>query len=235
MAETAMSAAIQRAGGPAPAWARFEVALAAVMNAGFTTDFIRAKLDEIDELSGRGKGARAHEGQKCLASSRRQNGDAAGQFVPAADGGHTEGVLPSPTERDATGHPLGAANATSSMPDASHPSRDGGQFSRASDGQMTPALVREPNKPRGLAAIKSIQPTLAKSLFDSERLPDGRALGDVTWGELQSLARRYARWSRVFALLQDHAQADPTTLVRDAVTEDWMRNCIRIAELRNAE
>jgi len=88
---------------------------------------------------------------------------------------------------------------------------------------------------RGAAAIAGVQSTMAKSLFDTIRLPgDDRSIGDITWKELQGLARRHAEAYRLLSLIDGYGQpADQDAMVRDVLKEDTLREFVEIARLSN--
>lgn len=98
------------------------------------------------------------------------------------------------------------------------------------------AATRKPGHARrGADAIRAIQPTLAKTLFDTVRLPgDDRAIGDITWKELQGLARKHAEAYRLLSLIDGYGQpADQDAMVRDVLKEDVLREFVEIARLAN--
>ena len=70
-----------------------------------------------------------------------------------------------------------------------------------------PPRFRPGHARRGAAAIAAVQPALAKGLFRSMKLPDGRCLADIQWHELPKLAAEYRQFSRLFTLL--HRKAVP--------------------------
>lgn len=159
----------------------------------------------------------AHEvprGQLSGASASRTEGDEAGR-VRTADEDRTAVARPSPADRE--------RGAGLELPKGRYPI----------------ASARDPRKPghakRGAAEIAGVQATMARSLFDSYRLPgDDRAIGDVTWKELQGLARRHAEAFRLLSLIDGYGQpADPEAKVRDVLKEGTLREFVEIARLSN--
>lgn len=103
-------------------------------------------------------------------------------------------------------------------------------------GHVSASARRTPGHARrGAAAIAGVQTTMAKSLFDTYRLPgDDRAIGDVTWKELQGLARRHAEAYRLLSLIDGYGvPADQDSKVRDVLKEDTLREFVEIARLSN--
>lgn len=142
-------------------------------------------------------------------------------------------VAPGTSDRGEGRAPCGAQ--TQHAPLRSDPVRGGsGQTLCDAHARAARPVANPGHARRGIDAIASVQPALAKSLFDTFKLPDGRAIGDVRWGELARLAREHATVSRLLALIGEHGEADPHAHVRDVLTESALKEFIHIAELRNA-
>lgn len=87
--------------------------------------------------------------------------------------------------------------------------------------RRAPRAVVAPSAPRrGAAAIASVQSDIARSIFDSVKLPDGRTLRQVQWHELPKLALEYQRLGRVFTLLHEKVQPTDTFLTLDKVLRE---------------
>lgn len=87
---------------------------------------------------------------------------------------------------------------------------------------------------RGAVAIASIQPTMAKSLFDTVSLPDGRKLRDVRWNECPALATKYRRLSRILMAVHGHAIPEsPSTTIDNVVNEQTLKEIIAAVEKFN--
>lgn len=124
--------------------------------------------------------------------------------------------------------------ASDSLPDAAK------GFSRMAEeaGPHVPdaATKRMPGHARrGLAEIRTANTERNKSLFDTVRLPgDDRSIGDVTWKELQGLARKHAEAYRLLSLIDGYGQpADQDAMVRDVLKEETLREFVEIARLAN--
>lgn len=146
--------------------------------------------------------------------------------------------LPASPTNAAKGRHRDAEQANKRLPDAAH-KRDGAGRTMTADkaGGRLPASVSR-NKPghakRGAIAIASVQATVAKSLFDSTTLPDGRRLREVRWSECPGLATKYRRLSRVFMAVHNVAvPADPNTTIDNLVTEDGLKDIISAVERFN--
>lgn len=132
-------------------------------------------------------------------------------------------ALPSKTapRRSDDGHSRDANQARVCLPSSDHPVAAGGHHNGAvpAEDSLPPAAPRRtPNPPRGLAAIASIQPTMAKSIMDTFRIRDGRPIGDVSWGEIGGLIADNDREARVLRAVRMHiAEAPSDALIRDIV------------------
>lgn len=131
--------------------------------------------------------------------------------------------LPSKTapRRSDDGHSRDVNQARVCLPSSDHPVAAGGHHNGAvpAEDSLPPAAPRRtPNPPRGLAAIASIQPTMAKSIMDTFRIRDGRPIGDVSWGEIGGLIADNDREARVLRAVRMHiAEAPSDALIRDIV------------------
>jgi len=123
------------------------------------------------------------------------------------------------------------------LPPSASPERSAGQrwnADKALRGLPDAAAKLPGHARRGATAISAVQATMAKSLFDSYHLPgDERGIGDVTWKELQGLARRHAEAFRLTSLIAGYAEASPDATVRDILKEETLREFINIARLSN--
>lgn len=132
-------------------------------------------------------------------------------------------ALPSKTapSRSDDGRTANASQAKGPLPSSDHPAAAGGRIISAAQavrGLPPAAPRRAPNPPRGLAAIASVQPTMAKSIMDTFRIRDGRPIGDVSWGEIGGLIADNDREARVLRAVRMHiADAPSDALIRDIV------------------
>jgi hypothetical protein len=113
--------------------------------------------------------------------------------------------------------------------------------SRLGAGSITPAAKARGGVPapghakRGAASINAIQGTLAKSLFDSITLPDGRRLREVRWGECPILASRYQRLARILLACRNFAiPPDADATLDTIVPEGELEHIVNAVERLNA-
>lgn len=229
--ETAIGAALSAKGVTARVVA-LRTALALFRNHGGTYDEAASELnaayaddDRRFSTAGRTLSERAvaartgSEGHTTIADSPPRRADASLQNAAKGRVTCADKAVPrlpdAATERDGAGHQTRADKARVAMPASS---------------RHTPGHAK-----RGAAAIAGVQTTMAKSLFDTYRLPgDDRAIGDVTWKELQGLARRHAEAYRLLSLIDGYGvPADQDSKVRDVLKEDTLREFVEIARLSN--
>lgn len=88
-------------------------------------------------------------------------------------------------------------------------------------GAPAPSAASRPGHARrGAIAIASVQATLAKSLFDTVVLPDGRKLREVRWSECPALAMKYRRLSRVLMAVHNAAIPPDVSATLDTVVNE---------------
>ena len=163
-------------------------------------------------------------------------------------------------QRGGAGHPRLAEEARVKTPDTAPTDDDTGHVKRAEDNSLAISILpasslnrsaagqgvhaheratckvprRAPNPPRPAAAIAGVQGAIARSLFDTIRLPDGRRLRQVAWGECPELARRYRRASRILMAVHHAAQpADSTATLDSIVSEERLREIVDSVERFN--
>lgn len=147
------------------------------------------------------------------------------------------GIAVTPRETARNGLKI-AADSHDTCANAGAP-KDGerGHLSFAEHGHEGSAPSPSPNPGharRGLSAIRAAQPALARSLFDSVRLPDGRSLRQVQWHELPKLAGEYRKLSRVLLSLHGRCQpTDPFATVDKVATETELQDALAQAEKHN--
>jgi hypothetical protein len=113
-------------------------------------------------------------------------------------------------------------------------SRRGAGRHRLAD-QVGSVLPAPRHARRGAAAMESVQPALAKSLFDSILLPDGRRLGEVRWSECPLLAARYQRLTRILLACRNFAvPPDATMTLAEIVPEQELEHIVGAVERLNA-
>ena len=65
---------------------------------------------------------------------------------------------------------------------------------------------RKARPPRGGEDMATAQPAIAKSIFDTFKLPDGRAIGDVRVVECERLGEHYRECAAMLALRASHGK-----------------------------
>ena len=209
----------------------FRTALALFRNNGGTYDEALAEVDAAyanDDKRYSSAGRLLSE----RANALRMGSDTA---LPLPRGRENGAVTPQPNA--AKGRVL-LPEAGKAMPDVA-PERSAGQHLIADQaGRHVP--VASPKKMpgharRGMEAIAAVQSSVGKSLFDTYKLPgDDRAIGDITWKELQGLARKHAEAYRLLSLIDGYGQPmDADAMVRDVLKEDALREFVEIARLAN--
>lgn len=212
---TALAIAM-RAKGVDPNEVQFEIDLARYLNNGGTVARARAIIDAVDEKGSGGLQTSASNGRLECADASRPNDGEAGQPRGAAYAAEVPlPASPSPQAGRDEGHRSNADKATG----AAH----------SSSPRRLPGHAK-----RGLTAIASIQGTLAASLFDSIRLPDGRALRNVRWSECVPLASKYRKLSRILLAVHNYAMpAEASTTLDAIVNEEQLAEIVASVEKIN--
>jgi hypothetical protein len=133
--------------------------------------------------------------------------------------------------RGSDGHAAGADESQRSNADASRPGA--GLAGRAVKARRP--LPAPGHAKRGAPSIGAVQGTLAKSLFDSITLPDGRRLREVRWGECPILASRYQRLARILLACRNFAiPPDADATLDHVVPESELEHIVNAVERLNA-
>lgn len=139
--------------------------------------------------------------------------------------------LPRPTNsaERATGHvpnraaafpPVSAEPSSSAAAPPKVPERAGARLPQADESTRRGASV--------VARIVAGQ--VARSVLDSFKVPDGRAIGDVRWCELETIRRDSAQMASVVRQLQRHGvPATPDAYVRDVVKASALERYVQLA------
>lgn len=181
-------------------------------------------------------GGTVERGQELLLAGAVEKMGSEGRVVCADKAKET--VLSTSRNDAASGLRRSADKAVIALPDAAI-ERSTGQLADADKATKNVPVASSRRKPghakRGAIAISSVQPAIANSLFDTYRLPgDGRAIGDISWKELQYLARQHAEAYRLLSLIDGYGSpADIDAKVRDVLKEETLSEFVRIARLRN--
>lgn len=113
---------------------------------------------------------------------------------------------------------------------------NGGGTGQIFDEYQSPAAgpVREPSASQRAAAA-SVANAIAVTVLDTYRVRDGRAIGDVRFGELERLRSANAQEASLIRQIQRHAVADHDQRVRDVVKAEELNRMIqRAAEVADA-
>jgi hypothetical protein len=93
-----------------------------------------------------------------------------------------------------------------------------------------PVVSPNPTK-RTLASVASVQPTMRRTVLDTFKVRDGRAVGDLLWRGLTVFARENEIEGRVLRAIAAHvANADPEAKVRAVVKAEVVEAAIRSAK-----
>lgn len=156
-----------------------------------------------------------------------------------ASNGQDRGAHSRQPDEDARGHRMSADNGQNVLAPPSSPNASGdGQRKFASNGQRPCATSARPDTAARKAARINAVIGNAKAItsLDSFKVRDGRAIGDLSWGELERLEATNQREAWVIRQLRKHAQvSDHSTLVRAVVTAEMLDRMIqKAAELSDA-
>lgn len=144
--------------------------------------------------------------------------------------------MPSPDPVSEAGHSKVADKAVQSVP-VSRPDRSEGYTMCADKAvQILPssATPKPGHAKRGAASIASIQGVLAKSLFQTTKLPDGRSLAEIRWQDCPGLAKRYRRCSRILmAAYQSGRPDNPAATLPNVINEERLSEILKQVEMVN--
>jgi hypothetical protein len=221
-----------RKAGYLPREVRFSIALSEFLNNGGTIERAHALVDQAaEQMQGKGQVLHAAEAFLPVPDALQTDGDK-GRVEAAARAMQKVPASPNPLEKGLTGR---AEKANIRLPDSrTHPPEQGLVSSADKAGSNLPRSGGPGHSRRGLAAIASVQGTIARSLFERTRLPDGRTLREVRWSELPRLAREYRSLSRVFTAIYKHAvPADPSVTIDLIVKESELQEILTNVERFN--
>lgn len=155
-----------------------------------------------------------------------------GANLELPDNRHSASAPAAHPHDDDAGHSRRARSGQEDPAPSSLPVPSGGGHVKDATRRLADASpARKSNPPRGLAAIASVQQTMARSILDTFKLRDGRALGDVQWSELLHIAAANDRESRVLRAVYGYAHnVDPSSRVRDVVRPAFVEDAIKSAE-----
>jgi hypothetical protein len=221
-----------RKAGYLPREVRFSIALSEFLNNGGTIERAHALVDQAaEQMQGKGQVLHAAEAFLPVPDALQTHGDKG----LTADAAKARSAMPASPNTLEKGQEIAADEATDELPVSStHPPEQG----QAAFVDKATAGVPRSGGPgisrRGLAAIASVQGTIARSLFERTRLPDGRTLREVRWSELPRLAREYRSLSRVFTAIYKHAvPSDPSVTIDLIVKESELQEILTNVERFN--
>lgn len=162
-----------------------------------------------------------------------ENADGASVGVPSPD--HSA-ELPIREGQKAIADEAIEAVPPRSIPDAASGGERGGHVSFAEKaGDAVPPRSTIPVSKRDFTARSAVQEALARSLFDTIRLPDGRRLREVRWHECPALARQYRQAAHILTAVHRHAiPVDHTARLDQIVNEADLARIVAEAEKNNA-
>jgi hypothetical protein len=246
MTETAMAAALKRAGVDEKD-NQFLTALAKYLNQGGTIERAFALVQgAAKRLPGGGQGDHADEGPNRIAPSRQPHGDEAGQITDAHVG-HVPGARPSPDQRSGDGHIAPAQEAKAAVPSAAAPDREqGGQTRHAGKAIIGLPPAREPSAAQRKAAVAARKASAAAVLnlgwLGSAAMPAGPAYREIRVGEVAAFRKRQVRegvnhgrsalvLARLHHELEKVGQADPNAKVFDVLPPETIKRISRETEM----
>lgn len=223
MTQTAFAAAFARAGGPSANEAAFTVAIAAFRNNGGSFERAVALLQAAYGMGNEGQCRRA-QSQRAVADVSRHHDDGIGHSVGADEARYKHPISSSPNPI-ATGQAQRSAKDSEAVPVGDGTKLNGaGQSNRAVKAVMhLPRPVQPPVPP---SAYREAAKLAAASVLDSYKLRNGRAIGDLTLGELEPLRAANNREAAVIRQVQK--------LAGNATMNQLVRDVIRVADLERA-
>ena len=212
--------------------AGFELLLAKFLNNGGTIEASLLRVEAICERRSAGLLAGADEACPTLPAASPPLGSEGHESV--AGDVHLDGADASQPNDGAVGHDGFAGKALVSAPAASSPERNGA--GHGSSAKQASEIVPRPVPPSYVETMKARAEATAKSVLDSFRLRDGRAIGDIIFGEIEMLRFENAREASVLRQVQRHAgNATANQTVREVIRPaDLERMIQRAAEVADA-
>jgi hypothetical protein len=221
-----------RKAGYLPREVRFSIALSEFLNNGGTIERAHALVDQAaEQMQGNGQVLPTAQTSITVPDALQTYGDK-GRVEAAARAMQKVPASPNPLGKGLT---RDAEKANIAAPVSStHPPEQGHLGAAEKAIRIVPRSGGPGHSRRGLAAIASVQGTIARSLFERTRLPDGRTLREVRWSELPRLAREYRSLSRVFTAIYKHAvPSDPSVTIDLIVKESELQEILTNVERFN--
>ncbi|MFP1634113.1 hypothetical protein ACLB6G_20480 [Zhengella sp. ZM62] len=209
--------------GVEPRDVRLNIAIAEFMNNGGTEARAIALVKSAYERARQGHAGSSDKAADELPTPRAPNDSDKGHS-PGADKARRKTPASLSPNDDAEGHAPDADKATRLLPTASSTNGSEGHTSFADK-----ATVHIPTA-SGRAAVMRAATNIARSVLDSFKLRDGRAIGSIAFCELEGLRFENAREAAVIRQIQRHyANAPGDALVRDLIKEDDLNRFIQKA------
>lgn len=229
--QTAISEKFRRAG-VVPRDVIFERAIALYLNNGGTIQEAKAILDRVAERMG-GEGHRpcSREGHKALSNAVQPNDGDEGHR--ACFEKNISRVPSSPSQNSSAGQMLSAVEALPHVP-AAATKRDGAGQSGIVD--QTSLIVPRPVSTGYIRAAKVASIEVARTVLDSYKVRDGRAIGDVSYGELRQLAKQNKMEAALCDMIEKHGvPPSQTTKIRLFISAERLERMIqKAAEVADA-
>lgn len=234
-----------KAKGVEPRDVRLNIAIAEFMNNGGSETRALALVKSAYERARQGQMLRADKANQMEPTPRAPNDSDKGHCELADEAKVTAPASLSPND-DAEGLGSRSDKASTVLPTASSPNEGKGQSISAdkaidrapapsphgSEGQMANADKAKTHAPSASssAAVMRAATNIARSVLDSFKVRDGRAIGDLAFCELENMRFDNAREAAVIQQIQRHyANAPGNALVRELIGEDDLNRFVQKA------
>lgn len=209
--------------GVLPRDVRLNIAIAEFMNNGGSETRALALVRSAYERARQGQGPFADKATVPKATPRAPNDSDKGHTAFADKATETTPASLSPHD-DADGRAMRADKANVQLHSASSPHGSEGQTMTADKAKLgTPSASSR-------AAVMRAATNIARSVLDSFKVRDGRAIGDLAFCELENMRFDNAREAAVIQQIQRHyANAPGNALVRELIGEDDLNRFVQKA------
>lgn len=193
----------------------------------------RTAFADYVSRSGQPEGAAITDAPKGQGRSAAPETISVGGQTAIARSGHAAGA-PNAEPINGGGHPGHAQKASPGLlPSVDPKSSDGGLSSRAAQARMTPPPSARPQSEVDIRGAALAAKHIARTVLDTVRAPDGKALGDIRYSEINRYRSESLSLAAVLDRIQAHAQPAPgeDPIIRDMITADTAE---RFMGVRNA-
>lgn len=201
--ETTMESAFKRVGMSQRDWRLMSAAWAFLKDGGTVERAHELVAKAAKKLPSEGPTGFAEPGHASNADAGQPEGGGAGHHGCAEDGQH---------------------------PLASPPPQPSGVVvfhQRGADGQFKPrSPIRRPTAAE-IRVAGEVARDGAITIMDTHKIRDGRSIGNIRFGELESLRATNLQEAALFKLIQKHCVADSSTLIRDAIKLDVLQRYLQ--------